>query len=182
MPCKGLRSGLDPESKKRNAQCGVVQDCKERRLLSKALDGACQQVLSRRAAALGRRAARENAVLDTAELRSRSGIPRGESRRADRYERARPNERGFMRSVRSTLGRLDIALNAGKGRWLALTSEAAVADEMKERNGCAGPSVATLPTKSETVGETPKDVDDDNVRLIALPSAKRRAPARVTKV
>ena len=95
-------------------------------------------------------------------------------------ERARTKE-AFMRSLRTTLGRLDIALHAGKGRWLALTSEAAVADEMKERNG-AGPSVATLPTKSETVGETPKDVGDDNVRLIALPSAKRRAPARVTKV
>ena len=96
-------------------------------------------------------------------------------------ERARTKE-AFMRSVRSTLGRLDIALNAGKGRWLAQTSQAAVADEMKERNGCAGPSVATLPKKSETVGETAGDVGDDNVRLIALPSAKRRAPARVTKV
>ena len=95
-------------------------------------------------------------------------------------ERARTKE-AFMRSVRGTIGRLGIALNAGKGRWLALTSEAAVADEMKERNG-AGPSVATLPTKNETVGETAEDVGDDNVRLIALPSLKRRAPARVTKV
>ena len=96
-------------------------------------------------------------------------------------ERARTKE-AFMRSVRGTIGRLGIALNAGKGRWLALTSEAAVADEMKERNACAGPSVATLPTKNETVGETAEDVGDDNVRLIALPSLKRRAPARVTKV
>ena len=96
-------------------------------------------------------------------------------------ERARTKE-AFMRSLRTTLGRLDIALHAGKGRWLALTSEAAVANEMKERNACAGPSVATLPTKNETVGETAEDVGDDNVRLIALPSLKRRAPARVTKV
>ena len=95
-------------------------------------------------------------------------------------ERARTKE-AFMRSLRSTLGRLDIALNAGKGRWLALTSEAAVADEMRERN-CAEPYVAALPAKGETAGETAEDTGDDNVRLIALPSLKRRAPARVTKV
>ena len=96
-------------------------------------------------------------------------------------ERARTKE-AFVRSVRGTIVRLGIALNAGKGRWLALTSEAAVAHEMKERNACARPSVATLPTKNETVGETAEDVGDDNVRLIAIPSLKRRAPARVTKV
>ena len=44
-------------------------------------------------------------------------------------DRARTKE-AFMRSVRSTLGRLGIVPNARKGRWLVLTSEDSVAAEV----------------------------------------------------
>ena len=92
-------------------------------------------------------------------------------------ERARTKE-AFMRSLRGTLGRLGIAPNAQKGRWLVLTSEAAVVAETNERDGCAGPSVAMLPAKSaQTIDETAEASADD--RLIELPSAKRNASTRV---
>ena len=85
-----------------------------------------------------------------------------------------------MLSVRETLGRLGIAPSAQKGRWLVLTSEAAVAAETNERGGCAGPSVAMLPVKrSQTIDELAEATADD--RLIELPSAKRSASTRVTK-
>ena len=59
-------------------------------------------------------------------------------------ERARTKE-AFMRSVRGTLGRLGITPASRKGRWLVLTTEAAVAHEMMERNGCAGQSFEAPP-------------------------------------
>ena len=99
-------------------------------------------------------------------------------------ERARTKE-AFMRSVRSTLGRLGIVPNARKGRWLVLTSEDSVAAEVMERHGCAGQVVEALPSKSvDIVDETTEEMgDDDNVRLIALPSAKSSASMiRVAKV
>ena len=96
-------------------------------------------------------------------------------------ERARTKE-AFMRSVRSTLGRLGIAPNMRKGRWLVLTSEAAVAAEMKERNGRKEPSVAMLPTKiTETIEEAAEATADENERLIELPSAKRSKSTRVSQ-
>ena len=94
-------------------------------------------------------------------------------------ERARTKE-AFMRSLRGTLGRLGIAANAQKGRWLVLTSDAAVAAETKERNGREEQSAVTLPVKrAETIDEVAEASADD--RLIELPSAKRSASARVTK-
>ena len=99
-------------------------------------------------------------------------------------ERARTKE-AFMRSIRSTLGRLGIVPNARKGRWLVLMSEDSVAAEVMERHGCAGQSIEALPTKiADAVNETAEEVgDDDNVRLIALPSAKSSASMmHVTKV
>ena len=96
-------------------------------------------------------------------------------------QRARTKE-AFMRSTRGMLGRLGIAPNTRQGRWFVLTSEAAVAAEMIERNGCAEQTVATLAAKrAETVDDTAEEADDDNARLIALPSAKRSASTRVTK-
>ena len=100
-------------------------------------------------------------------------------------ERARTKE-AFMRSVRNALGRLGIAPNARKGRWLVLTSEDSVAAEMmEERHGCTGQSVEAPPSKSvDIVDKTAEAMgDDDNVRLIALPSANSSASmTRVTKV
>ena len=99
-------------------------------------------------------------------------------------ERARTKE-AFMRSIRSTLGRLGIVPNARKGRWLVLMSEDSVAAEVMERHGCAGQSIEALPTKiADAVDETAEEMgDDDNVRLIALPSAKSSASMiRVAKV
>ena len=98
-------------------------------------------------------------------------------------ERARTKE-AFMRSIRSTLGRLGIVPNARKGRWLVLTSEDSVAAEVMERHGCAGQSIEALPTKTaDAVDETAEEAGDDNVRLIALPSAKsRESMMHVTKV
>ena len=100
-------------------------------------------------------------------------------------ERARTKE-AFMRSVRSTLGRLGIIVpNARKRRWLVLTSEDSVAAEIMERHRCAGQSIEALPTKiADAVDETAEEMgDDDNVRLIALPSAKSSASMmHVTKV
>jgi hypothetical protein len=94
-------------------------------------------------------------------------------------ERARTKE-AFMRSLRGTLGRLGIAPNARRGRWLVLTSEAAVAAETNERDGRAGPSVAMLPAKrAQTIDEAAGASADD--RLIELPSGKRSASTRVTK-
>ena len=93
-----------------------------------------------------------------------------------RRERARTKQ-AFMRSVRSTLGRLGIIVpNARKRRWLVLTGEDSVAAEIMERHGCAGQSIEALPTKSV-------DIVDENTRLIALPSAKSSASMiRVAKV
>ena len=94
-------------------------------------------------------------------------------------ERARTKE-AFMRSLRGTLGRLGIAPNAQKGRWLVLTSEAAVDEETKARNGREGPSGATLTAKrTDAVDEAAQATADD--RLIELPSAKRSASTRVTQ-
>ena len=96
-------------------------------------------------------------------------------------ERARTKE-AFMRSVRGTLGRLSIAPNARKGRWLVLTSEAAVAQEMIERNGCAGQSVEAPPANGIAAAhEAAEAMDDENERLIELPSTKGSASIRVTK-
>jgi hypothetical protein len=90
-------------------------------------------------------------------------------------ERARTKE-AFMRSVRRTLGRLGVAPNARKGRWLVLTSEDSVAAEITERHGCAGQSIEALPSKSvDIVDETTEATGDENIRLIALPSAKSSA-------
>ena len=87
-----------------------------------------------------------------------------------------------MQAVSGTLGRFDIAPSARKGRWLMPTSEAAVAEETIERNGCAEQSVATLPAqRAETVDETAEDTDDYNARLMALSSARSSASIRVTK-
>ena len=96
-------------------------------------------------------------------------------------ERARTKE-AFMRSVRSTLQRLDITPSSRKGRWLVLTTEAAVADEMIERNGCAGLSFEAPPANGiETAHEAAEAVDNENDRLIELPSTKGRASIHVTK-
>ena len=96
-------------------------------------------------------------------------------------ERARTKE-AFMRSLRSTIGRLGIAPNMRKGRWLVLTSEAAVAAEMNERNGRKEPSVAMLPTKgAETIEEAAEATANENERLIELPSAKRSKSTHTTK-
>lgn len=96
-------------------------------------------------------------------------------------ERARTTE-AFMRSVRGTLERLGIAPNARKGSWLVLTSEAAVAAEMKERNGREMQSAVTLPAKrADAVDEAAQATADENERLIELPSAKRSASTCVTK-
>ena len=94
-------------------------------------------------------------------------------------ERARPKE-AFMRSVRRTLGRLGFAPNARKGRWLVLTSEDSVATEITERHGCDGQSIEALPPKSvDIVDETTEATGDENIRLIALPSAKSSASMRI---
>ena len=91
-------------------------------------------------------------------------------------ERARTKE-AFMRSVRSTLGRLGIAPNARKQRWLVLTSEDLVAAEITERHGCAGQSIEAPTAKiADSVVETAEEAGDENTRLIALPSAKSSAP------
>ena len=97
-------------------------------------------------------------------------------------ERARTKE-AFMRSVRGTLGRLDITPHSRKGRWLVLTTEAAVAQEMMERSGCAGQSFEEPPANGiATAHEAAEAVDDENDRLIELPSTKGgRASIRVTK-
>ena len=96
-------------------------------------------------------------------------------------ERARTTE-ALMRSVRGTLERLGIAPNARKGSWLVLTSEAAVAAEMKERNGREMQSAVTLPAeRADAVDEAAQATADENERLIELPSAKRSASTRVTK-
>ena len=88
-----------------------------------------------------------------------------------------------MRSVRATLGRLGIAPNARKGgRWLVLTTEAAVAQEMAERNGCAGQSFEALPANGiVTAHEAAEAMDDDNDRLIELPSTRGSSSIRVSK-
>ena len=99
-------------------------------------------------------------------------------------ERARTKE-AFMRSVRSTLGRLGIiAPNARKGRWLVLTNEDSVAAEMMERHGCTGQLVDAPPAKcADIADEVDKETDDESVRLIALPSAKSSGSMmRVAKV
>ena len=94
-------------------------------------------------------------------------------------ERARTKE-AFMRSIRGTLGRLGIAPNARKGRWLVLTSEDSVAAEITERHGCDGQSIEALPPKSvDIVDETTEATGDENIRLIALPSAKSSASMRI---
>ena len=96
-------------------------------------------------------------------------------------ERARTKE-ASMRSVRGTLGRLGIAPNARKGRWLVLTTEAAVAQEMIERNGCAGQSVEAPPANDIAAAhEAAEAMDDENDRLIELPSARGSSSIRVTK-
>ena len=96
-------------------------------------------------------------------------------------ERARTKE-AFMRSVRGTLWRLNIAPNSRKGRWLVLTTEAAVAQEMIERNGCAeqpfeAPPARGIATADGAVEATP----DENDRLIELHSTKGSASIFVTK-
>ena len=97
-------------------------------------------------------------------------------------DRARTQE-AFMRSVRATLGRLDIVPpNARKGRWLVLTNEAAIAQETIERNGCAGQSVEAAPANGiATAHEAAEGMDDENDRLIELPSTKGSATIRVAK-
>ena len=97
-------------------------------------------------------------------------------------ERARTKE-AFMRSVRGTIGRLGIATNARKMRWLTLTSEDSVAAEIT-RHGCAGQSIEALPMKiADAVDETAEEMgDDDNVRLIALPSAKSSAKSSASMI
>ena len=63
-----------------------------------------------------------------------------------------------------------------------LTSEAAVAAEMNERNGRKEPSVAMLSTKgAETIEEAAQATANENERLIELPSAKRSKSTRTTK-
>ena len=95
-------------------------------------------------------------------------------------ERARTKE-AFMRSVRGTLGRLDIAPNARKGRWLVLTTEAAVAQEVIERNGCAEQPFEAPPANGiATADEAAEAMDDENDRLIELPSTKGSASILVT--
>ena len=96
-------------------------------------------------------------------------------------ERARTKE-AFMRSVRGTLGRLDIAPSSRKGRWLVLTTEAAVAQEMIERSGCAGQSFEAPPANGiATAHEAAEVMYDENDRLIELPKTKGIASIRVTK-
>ena len=97
-------------------------------------------------------------------------------------ERARTKE-AFMRAVRSTLQRLDITPSSRKGRWLVLTTEAAVAQEMIERNGCAGQSFEVPPANCiATAHEAAEAMDDESDRLIRLPSTTGgRASIRVTK-
>ena len=96
-------------------------------------------------------------------------------------ERARTKE-AFMRSVRGTLGRLGIVPNARKGRWLVLTTEAAVAQEMIERNGCAGQPFEAPPARGiANADEAAEATDDENDRLIELPSTKSSASILVTK-
>ena len=85
-------------------------------------------------------------------------------------KRARTKE-AFMRSVRGTLGRLGIAPNARKERWLVLTSEDSVAAEIMERHGCAGQSIEALPSTKLTLSTRRQETDDGNTRLIALPNA-----------
>lgn len=98
-------------------------------------------------------------------------------------ERARTKE-AFMRSVRGTLGHFGIAPNARKGRWLVLASEDSVAAEMMERTGCTERLVEAPPSKCvDIVDETAEEAGDENVRLIALPSAKSSGSMiRVAKV
>ena len=81
-----------------------------------------------------------------------------------------------MRSVKATLA-------ASKGRWLVLTTEAAVAQEMMERNGCAGQSFEVPPANCiATAHEAAEAMDDESDRLIRLPSTTGgRASIRVTK-
>ena len=95
-------------------------------------------------------------------------------------ERARTKE-AFMRSVRGTLGRLDITPSSRKGRWLVLTTEAAVAQEMIERSGCAGQSFEAPPVNGIAIAHAAEAVVDENDRLIELPSTKGRASIHVTK-
>ena len=84
-----------------------------------------------------------------------------------------------MRSVKNTLGRLDIAPNARKGRWLVLTTEAAIAQEMIERNGCAGQSVEAPPANGiATSDEAAEAMPDENDRLIELQHEGQRFDTR----
>ena len=96
-------------------------------------------------------------------------------------ERTRTKE-AFMRSVKNTLGRLDIAPNARKGRWLVLSTEAAVAHEIMERSRWVGKSVEAPPANDiATAHEGAEAMDDENDRLIQLPSSKSSVSIRVTK-
>ena len=64
-----------------------------------------------------------------------------------------------------------------------LTTEAAVAQEMIERNGCARHSFEAPPANGiATAHEAAEAMDDENDRLIELPSTKGgSASIRVTK-
>ena len=63
-----------------------------------------------------------------------------------------------------------------------ITTEAAVAQEMIERSGCAGQSFEAPPANSiATAHEAAEVMYDENDRLIEIPKTNGMASIRVTK-
>ena len=86
-------------------------------------------------------------------------------------ERAFTQE-AFLRSVRSSLKRLNIDMGEVKRRWLSLTTEDAVKEEVAARSHGAR-SAVDAPVEDPRIRERLESSDED-VRLIALPGAARR--------
>ena len=86
-------------------------------------------------------------------------------------ERAFTQE-AFLRSVRSSLKRLNIDMGEVKRRWLSLTTEDAVKEEVAARSHGVR-SAVDAPVEDPRIRERLESSDED-VRLIALPGAARR--------
>ena len=90
-------------------------------------------------------------------------------------ERAFTQE-AFLRSVRSSLKRLNIDMGEVKRRWLSHTTEDTVNVEVATRSHGVR-STLEAPREDPRIPERRKSSDED-VRIIALPGARRRALPR----
>ena len=85
-------------------------------------------------------------------------------------------QKAFLRSVRSSLKRLNIDMGEVKRRWLSLTTEDAVKVEMVARSHGVR-SAVEAPLEDPRIPER-RESSDEDVRIIALPGARRRALPR----